>query len=1429
MANEVILSFKITDSGTIQILDQAGKKLDEIATKAETVGQRGAAGFSALEARIISVNQALQLGQSIGAEAKRFFDSVFAPLQQADQFNKLSQSIGLSVRDLTGLSVSASLANVTVNELGRGVGFFARQIAEGNPLLRTLGITSHDVNTALGQLADVFVRLPDGPTKTAIASQLLSRNYRELIPLFNQGSEALAAQRRESEELALVYGKDFSQATANALDNQKRLDLALAGIRLTIAGELLPVLAEVTSDTLGWIKANESLIHTDVRSWAHETAEGVRDLRNSWERDFFSWIFDQFERVSQFAGGLPGAVTPEQSKLLGGLARTRQDREALDAAIAAGRGFSSTAEQFTPVPPGFRVEAPHVTDSDLERRARAALENGKAAKEAAEQARAAHAAELQIQTAEVAAIESGLTLRKAELSIATDRAALLRGGVNSEQAQLDLAARRDEIERAGLQIKLASLEAEQESIRSRLQTGAATAEDLGNLIKSRNEWEAVTLTIAKAPTEVDKLTAALERSHRVTVDLGASLESSLQRAVDGILQSGGSFNVLDIAKGTGEALASEIAGGFLKAELSKNQFDAMVTENFSVTLPGIFRTGADALTNTWSRAMEFLRVSTSDATAGIRGDVSQTVDVIGGKLRNVPGVGDVTSLLGGGSQVAFARDAAGRLVATNEFGQTFAGPASQASQIVSAASGVGGVSGGPNVLGALGGVGLVASGATQGDIGGLIQGAVGGAIAGAALGIGAALGAGIGAAIVVGITGLIVGIHDQGAARRAGFDVGSLGLGKIFGLNRNENQILAAVLTGGNSLWVNELAKKAGFGQTPTLEHREASVFGKLLSEAGVPLITRHLEDQVLGRPIQDIVRVVFSGGRTPGEPVNPLGRQLLDSSPAPEELRSPIAGLGTAVFKDVGAGAAFANTFTNNARLLGLTVKQTQQYLDQFLLSIKVDLPSALGSLNEAFLGSRINYGVHVQEDYNKAVADTVTLMTHDLPPGVDAAAIALRNFDQQHGKNVIDIQAFNKDLQEQVDLFGSLRDASRGAVRGGIGSIVSVLASGGTPQEASNAAQRQMLSTLEQSATDAFSRGLLDAVQESPGFKAYEQALANAVSSGSGDLSAAINLIPQIFNTLGPAMFVFAKGIKVVQDALGVIDIATNAHGDASGIRNTIEAAQLTGLNSRQRRAALEQRIAGVDTQERILRKKFQLGQINETEFINQDRALLGRRQGYGEQLLNDNPFAPGSAAWRRQQQEGITVLSQTADRIDALGNTAQAFIDHQAELALALEHNTIATDRNTNGVITIGLDPNTPGLPPPTVGVNNPPAGGVKIPPATGGPVYVVNPNDPGDNTSVTRLGSSGYVVATSRPVARGSASDSQLAAAIRDLPDRLASVMAKLPGDTTINAELNVEGTSVTPHELLREFNQLLVQSLRINQPARREIVRIHAGA
>lgn len=247
MANAAItidLNAKIANFETE--LKRATGSLDRFEKKGNQVAAGFKTAFGALGAAV-SVGA---IG-AIAAFAKSGIDA-------ADALNDMSERLGVSVKDLASFKLAAQLADTSLEGVGKGIARLSRSIgdAEGGnkklaETLQTLGISARDPKEAFFQLADATKRIQDPATRAALLNQVLGKSYQELVPLLQQGGDALRKSAAESESFADAMARLAPEA-GKFNDQLDRLRDKAAGVSGNVLNHILPAFNEWTgaADTL---------------------------------------------------------------------------------------------------------------------------------------------------------------------------------------------------------------------------------------------------------------------------------------------------------------------------------------------------------------------------------------------------------------------------------------------------------------------------------------------------------------------------------------------------------------------------------------------------------------------------------------------------------------------------------------------------------------------------------------------------------------------------------------------------------------------------------------------------------------------------------------------------------------------------------------------------------------------------------------------------------------------------------------------------------------------------------------------------------------------------------------------------------------------------------------------------------------------------
>ena len=156
------------------------------------------------------------LALGAGATATALGAMARSAVNAADELGKASTRTGVSVEAISSLEVAARQGGTSLATLETGLAGMSRRAADAaagsasaGRGFAALGISVtdatgglRDADTLYGEVADALSRMEDGSEKAALAQQLFGRGGAQLIPVLNQGAEALRNNVTTSNELA---------------------------------------------------------------------------------------------------------------------------------------------------------------------------------------------------------------------------------------------------------------------------------------------------------------------------------------------------------------------------------------------------------------------------------------------------------------------------------------------------------------------------------------------------------------------------------------------------------------------------------------------------------------------------------------------------------------------------------------------------------------------------------------------------------------------------------------------------------------------------------------------------------------------------------------------------------------------------------------------------------------------------------------------------------------------------------------------------------------------------------------------------------------------------------------------------------------------------------------------------------------------------
>jgi len=184
-------------------------------------------------------------------------------IDAADNLNDLSQRTGVGVESLSRFGAAAADSGTSIDEVAKAMGKLAKGIVDPaskvNDALKSIGVNSRDAQGKIRSVDDVmldlaarFASLPNGAEKTALAMQIFGKSGDNLIPMLNQGREALQSYE------ATISG-DMAKAADQFNDTINELGRSLAGPFNQAIEDLLPTLTSWAQDIANVAKAFSEL------------------------------------------------------------------------------------------------------------------------------------------------------------------------------------------------------------------------------------------------------------------------------------------------------------------------------------------------------------------------------------------------------------------------------------------------------------------------------------------------------------------------------------------------------------------------------------------------------------------------------------------------------------------------------------------------------------------------------------------------------------------------------------------------------------------------------------------------------------------------------------------------------------------------------------------------------------------------------------------------------------------------------------------------------------------------------------------------------------------------------------------------------------------------------------------------------------------
>ena len=196
-------------------------------------------------------------------------------IDAADNLRDMSQRTGVSVEMLSRFEKAAAMGGTSIEVVSKNMERLSKGLygvnESGNKTgeaLQLLGLSATDstgklknADQVLLEIADKFQAMPDGVQKTALAIQIFGKAGAEIIPMLNEGRQAI-------EGLGATMSTDLANKADAFNDSLAATQIVFGQIGMEIADQLLPYL----SSAVDWL----AKVGIGFRDWIVGNREPIR-------------------------------------------------------------------------------------------------------------------------------------------------------------------------------------------------------------------------------------------------------------------------------------------------------------------------------------------------------------------------------------------------------------------------------------------------------------------------------------------------------------------------------------------------------------------------------------------------------------------------------------------------------------------------------------------------------------------------------------------------------------------------------------------------------------------------------------------------------------------------------------------------------------------------------------------------------------------------------------------------------------------------------------------------------------------------------------------------------------------------------------------------------------------------------------------------
>ena len=263
--------------------DEAKKAFNELATTfglSESSAKNLGVALPIVGAAVTAVTAAV-----LGASA-----AIFQLTKNASEFGSeifdATEKTGLAAETISAMKMAADQSGTSLEAVTAASSKFARTIGDAalgsekaQAKLDRLGVTSQDLDTALGQALGTIAKLPPGIAQMTAAQDAFGKSGVELLPFIKSFDGDLAALTQRAKDLGVTITDDAARKADQFGDTLDTVSAQAAGLGRAFAFELMPMITDALQSTSDFLARNKGV----ASEWGAELARVLKNVTGGFD------------------------------------------------------------------------------------------------------------------------------------------------------------------------------------------------------------------------------------------------------------------------------------------------------------------------------------------------------------------------------------------------------------------------------------------------------------------------------------------------------------------------------------------------------------------------------------------------------------------------------------------------------------------------------------------------------------------------------------------------------------------------------------------------------------------------------------------------------------------------------------------------------------------------------------------------------------------------------------------------------------------------------------------------------------------------------------------------------------------------------------------------------------------------------------------